>query len=76
MTEPYEVLRSVSDKKFHLIVREGGLATLPNDVRNRGPWQVIGRGEVTRLRPVYRLALAQDGYCLEYTELATFKPEA
>ena len=33
----YEALRSVSDKMLHLIMRKGGLATLPNDGRQRGP---------------------------------------
>jgi hypothetical protein len=34
------------------------------------------RGEVERLKPEYRLALARDGYVLVRSALAAFKPEA
>lgn len=37
---------------------------------------MIRRGEITRLKPRYRLALARGGYLLERTELAAFNPEA
>jgi len=34
------------------------------------------RGDIDRLKPKYRLALARDGYALVKSELAVFKPEA
>jgi len=34
------------------------------------------RGDIDRLKPEYRLALARDGYALVRCELAVFKPEA
>ena len=34
------------------------------------------RGEIEKLKPEYRLALARDGYALVMSELAVFKPEA
>ncbi len=42
----------------------------------KAPWQGQHRGEVERLKPEYRLALARDGYALVKSELAVFKPEA
>ena len=33
------------------------------------------RGEVEKLKPEYRLALARDGYALVTCESAVFKPE-
>jgi len=33
------------------------------------------RGEIERLKPEYRLALARHGYALLKCELAVFKPE-
>ena len=45
-------------------------------VRNHGPWQINRRGEIEKLKPEYRLALARDGYALVRSELAVFKPEA
>ena len=34
------------------------------------------RGEIERLKPEYRLALARDGYALVRCEHAVFNPEA
>jgi len=34
------------------------------------------RGDVAKLKPEYRLALARDGYAFVKCELAVFKPEA
>ena len=49
---------------------------VPGDVRKQGPWQGMQRGEIERLKPEYRLALARDGYALVKCEEAVFKPEA
>ncbi len=35
-----------------------------------------GRGEIVKLEPAYRPALARDGYVLVRTRAATFQPEA
>ena len=48
---------------------------VPVHVRKQGPWQGMHRGDVDRLKPEYRLALARDGYALVQCELAVFKPE-
>jgi hypothetical protein len=48
---------------------------VPEEVRKQGPWQGMRRGEIERLKPEYRLALARDGYALVRCERAVFKPE-
>jgi hypothetical protein len=73
----YQTLRSVSDHHVFVVCRDGTFYELvPEDVRHRGPWRVMHRGEIEKLRPEYRLALARDGYALVTCELALFKPEA
>jgi hypothetical protein len=42
------------DGKFYDVV--------PEDVRKQGPWQGQHLGDVDKLKPEYRLALARDGY--------------
>ena len=72
----YQTLRSVSDNHVHLICGvEEAFADLPDHVRHLGPWQVMSRGEIYKLKPEYRRALARDGYYLVKCELAVFKPE-
>jgi hypothetical protein len=70
-------LRSLSDNHVHLICgADEAFADLPDHVRHQGPWQGMQRGEIEKLEPEYRLALARDGYALVKCELAVFKPEA
>ena len=49
--------------------------SVPPEVRKQGPWQGMHRGEIDKLKPEYRLALARDGYMLVRCDLAVFKPE-
>ena len=76
MTTQYLALRSVSNNHVHLICRDGEFDSLPDEVRKQGPWQVLMRGEVDRLKLTYRAALARQGYVLVDTPLAMFQPEA
>lgn len=71
----YQTLRSVSDHHVFVVCHDGRFYELPEHVRKRGPWQGQHRGEVERMKPEYRLALARDGYVLVHSELAVFKPE-
>ena len=71
----YQTLRSVSDHHVFVLCHAGKFYDLPEQVRHQGPWQGMQRGEVERLKPEYRLALARDGYALVTCELALFKPE-
>jgi hypothetical protein len=73
----YQTFRSVSDHHVFVVCRDGTFYGLvPQVVRKEGPWQDQHRGDVSRLKPEYRLALARDGYALVKCELAVFKPEA
>ncbi len=73
----YQTLRSVSDHHVFVVCRDGSFYELvPGDVRKQGPWQVMQRGEIDKLKPEYHLALARDDYALVRCELAVFKPEA
>ncbi len=79
MTEPttYQAFRSVSDVHVFVVCRDGTFyECVAAEVRKQGPWQGQRRGEVEKLKPEYRLALARDGYALVRCELAVFKPEA
>jgi hypothetical protein len=40
------------------------LPRVPDHVRHQGPWQMMQRGDIAKLKPEYRLALARDGYAL------------
>jgi len=71
----YQTLRSVSDHHGFVICRDGSFYELPDHIRHQGPWQGMHRGEIERLKPEYRVALARDGYVLVQSELAVFKPE-
>ena len=73
--ERYEALRSVSDKTLHVLCRAGAFYTLPDEVRHRGPWQMLRSGFIVHLRPEYRLSLAQDGYVVINQPIGFFAPE-
>jgi hypothetical protein len=73
----YQTLRSVSDNHVFVVCRDGAFYELvPEEVQHLGPWQGMHRGEIEKLKPEYRAALARDGYALTRMETAVFKPEA
>jgi hypothetical protein len=76
MAGRYITQRSTSDKRVHLIYYDDNFDELPSEVRHRGPWQVLGRGDVNRLKLKYQARLARHGYVLEVTPVPAFKPEA
>jgi hypothetical protein len=72
----YQTLRSVSDHHVFVVCRDGTFyERVPEEVRKQGPGQGMHRGEIEKLKPEYRLALARDGYALVRCEAAVFKPE-
>ena len=72
----YQTFRSVSDVHVFVVCRDGSFYELvPEEVRKQGPWQGQRRGDVDKLNPEYRLALARDGYMLVRCEAAVFNPE-
>ena len=73
----YQTLRSVSDHHVFVVCRDGKFyEDVPEEIRKLGPWQGQHHGEIDKLKPEYRLALARDGYALVKCEFAVFKPEA
>lgn len=71
----YELSRAVHDKRLHVLNLEDRFDQLPDDVRRRGPWQVIRRGAVADLRPDYRLPLENGGHVVIETDIALLKIE-
>lgn len=63
----YFLLRSHSDNHVHLLCRDGRFESLPDEIRHQGPWTVLQRGEIARLRMPYRVSIERDGYVLERT---------
>jgi hypothetical protein len=55
----YQILRSVSDVHVFVLCYDGSFyESVPEDVRKRVPWQGNRSGDVDKLKPEYRLALA------------------
>jgi hypothetical protein len=75
MTLQYAVVRSNADKNLHVIFRAGAFDDLPRRIRCLGPWQGLTGGEIARLKALYRLQLADQGFALVYQHLASFAPE-
>ena len=76
VTDRYQTLRAVSDLHVFVVCRDGEFyETVPDHVRQRGPWQVQHRGELTNLAMAYLLDIEEQGYSLVRCELAVFKPE-
>ena len=49
--------------------------TVPDHVRQRGPWQVQHRGELASLNTQYLIDVEEQGYSPVRCELAVFKPK-
>jgi hypothetical protein len=71
----YQTLRSITDNRLFVVCRDGKFYDLPDQVRHRGPWQGMHRGDIVGLNPDYWLDLQEQGYSLVRCELAVFKPE-
>ena len=71
----YQIVRSVRDKKIHVICADGSFDALPDDIRKLGPWQSLTRGEIDHLKTHYRLQLAEQGFVLVHQSMGTFSPE-
>jgi hypothetical protein len=71
----YQLLRSRSEPTLYLICRRGEIDTLPEAVRQRGPWEVIVHGSVLQLKPAHRALLNRHGYVLEVSE-TRLRPES
>ena len=49
MSLQFEVVRSVNDKRLHLIYGAGTFDTLPHRILSLGPWQGLSGGEIDTL---------------------------
>ena len=77
MTDRYEHVMSARPRgAIRLLFREGGFNDLPDHIRHQGPWTGTFTGEMARLKPAYRLAIARDGYCRVEGEALGFSAEA
>jgi hypothetical protein len=68
----YEAKRSIADKELHLLLPEGMFSAIPQEILQLGPWRKLPSGEILRLKPKDRLAIARDGYALIRTSPANF----
>ncbi len=77
MSDRYECIRSAVNRRTFVIHYEGedGFYAMPQDMRRRGPWTDKQTGEVMRLKPDYRLALAKQNYVLIENAPSGWKPE-
>jgi hypothetical protein len=71
----YEAVRSVNDKSLHIIFNAGAFDTLPQRVRQLGPWQGLIGGDTASLKLHYRLQLAEQGFVVVHQPIAAFSAE-
>ena len=69
MSEHYEQIRAAKRRRtfvihYHVEGTDKGFYMMPPEIRRMGPWTDTQRGEVIRLKPEYRLLLAQQNYVL------------
>ena len=70
----FAILQSTTSKQVRLIMQPWRLRELPSNILKRGPWKIVGRGDVARLKLHYRRALAREGYCVVGLKAALFSP--
>ncbi len=74
MDQRYQAIRAVLNKGLHVICYEGKFDALPDEVRHRGPWQVLSRGDTKTFRSEYRHALARHGFIIVEQSVGVFSP--
>ena len=74
--EPYQMLRSHGDiHVFVVCYADKFYADVPYHVRRKCPWNGTGRGDVVKLKPELRAALAEARYVFVHCPEAVFNPE-
>ena len=72
----YKTWRSNTDKELQLICREDGFDSLPTAVRHLGPWHGSKEGDIAKLKPQYRVQIAEQGFVIVHRHVKDFEPEA
>ena len=60
----YKCWRSWPTVELHLICHEAGFDSLPDKVRQLGPWTGSREGDLQDLKPHYRRLLAEQGFVI------------
>jgi hypothetical protein len=72
----YRCVSSYQDQTIHIIYRENErLHDLPTPVLWMGPFTDPKEGDIVRLKPHYRMMLAEQGFVVAHHIAATFTPE-
>jgi hypothetical protein len=71
----YSVRRSIKNQSLHLIFEEGTFDSLPEQVRNQGPWRHIKSGELHNLREDYMKAIVAHLYIVVEQSSSVFSAE-
>lgn len=76
MAMRYKCWRSYQDYAVHVICRQNDqFQNLPAPVLWMGPFADSIEGDVERLKPHYRLMLAEQGFVVVYEQPTKFTPE-
>lgn len=72
----YSIRRSMKDKSIHLVFEEATFDDLPENVRQKGPWQHMKSGEFANLRAAYLKAITAHRYIIVEQSAAVFSAES
>lgn len=72
----YEISRSGSDIHVFIICYEDRFyEDVPKDAMLHGPWRVMDRDDVSKLKPEHQKALAEKGYDLIHAGRGVYNPQ-
>lgn len=71
----YSIQRSTKDKNLHLIFEVGSFDSLPEHVRDKGPWQHMKTGDLDNLRADYLKSITAHRYVIVEQSSAVFSAE-
>jgi hypothetical protein len=72
----YKAWRSGTDTALHVICHEDRFDDVPQRIRALGPWQGSKEGEVEKLKPHYRMQLAEQNFVVVHRRLIDFAPDS
>jgi hypothetical protein len=71
----YNAWRSHKDHATHVICRDDEFDNLPRVIKHMGPWVGSREGDIERLKPHYRIMLAEQGFAVVHLHPYEFAPE-